>query len=191
MTKATTASVRNAAAKAKLEVKAVKAANALTIKALATAKVKTLDQLQTAFVTASVNGEGSTLAFATGLTAEFGRGWEKIALAGPCSNPNEKALRDNIKTRKASLYAMLKAKGYSNPSVLWARVTKMASGPKPKGAKANAPRAMDTRQKEELSTLFKAFFNAEDCSPIACAVNVTIAAILTEQFKVDISTLKS
>ena len=180
-----------AKAKAKAAARTAKAAKALETKALAAAKAKTLDQLQASFVTATINGEGSTLSFATGLNAEFGKGWQMVALSGPCSNPNEKALRDNIKARKASLYEALKAKGHTNPSVVWSRVIKAAAGPKPKGAKANAPRAIDVRQREDCSKVFAAFFRADDCSPKAVKFNEGLAALLVEIYGVDIAALKS
>jgi len=151
---------------------------------------KPLPVLRTAFVTAVMSGEGKTLAYANSLTVQFGKGWEKIKLAGPC-NSNEKKIREAIKVEQGILYTMLKVKGHSNPSVVWGRMKLAAATPAKKGAKANAPRAIDARQKEELSKLYKAFFNADDCNDDACKVNLAIAAILLDVFKVDIGSLKS
>jgi len=178
--------------KAKAKADAIAARNIAKIASVArkAAETKPLPVLRMAFIDATIKGQGSTMAYANSLTAQFGTGWEKITLSGPCK-PNEKLTRQAIKDEKTILYDALKAKGHSNPSVVWGRVIKAAEGPKAKGAKVNAPRAIDKRQAEELSKLYKAFFSSDDCNDNACKANAAIAAILLDIFKVDIGSLKS
>jgi len=177
-------------AKAKEDARQAKAIATIANGARKAAETKPLPALRMAFVTAVMSGDGKTLAYANSLTIQFGKGWEKIKLAGPCT-PNEKKVREAIKVEQSVLYAMLKGKGHSNPSVVWGRMKLAAAAPAKKGARANAPRAIDARQKDELSKLYKAFFTADDCNSDACKANLAIAAILLDVFKVDIGSLKS
>lgn len=133
--------------------------------------------------------------FANALNALLGKGWPDLHFGGRALTPAEKLLRDRRKAQKEAFFEGAKARNIANPSDAWKNVERWARGETAtqqkagKGARANAPREMLQRQREELSKLYKAGMACEDMSETALEVNGEIGRILRDLLNVDLSTL--
>lgn len=121
--------------------------------------------------TETQNGlRGFVQAAADGYTMAFGGQW--------WNRVEEKSETGKaIRAGKKDLYARLKERECSNPSVYWARIMAAAGKPEPAKVEPEA-RPLDQRLVEEISRLVKAVGKADDASENALRCNKFLVSAL-------------
>ena len=170
------------------------------IKANASAAKKlpgsSFDSLAIALVdgTKRADGAGRTMAhFMNGEFAEqmkaFRCHWSAFTTAN-CRTDNEKAILARVEGYKKQVRDLAETKGLANINKPWSDMRKIAielfSGGQPK---ERAPQALDKRQCDVLTKLYKACMKEERPTDTELAINDMIGRALAHYFKVDLSKL--
>jgi hypothetical protein len=88
-----------------------------------------LYELREDFATNEVKAAGSRKAYATAIGQTVGyQYWGEVPMSGEIGD-NLKAVKDALGEERRALFALLKSRGHSNPSVHWARLRKDAMRP--------------------------------------------------------------
>jgi len=90
-----------------------------------------------------------------------------------------------IRAGKKDMYARLKERECSNPSVYWARILVAAGKPEAVKTEPEA-RPLEVRQMEEVMKLVKACNKADDASERALRFNAKLVAALEEVYSVTV-----
>jgi hypothetical protein len=92
-----------------------------------------LYELREAFASNEVKAAGSRKAYAAAIGRAVGYTyWGEVPMSGEIGD-NLKAVKDGLGEERRALFALLKSRGHSNPSVHWARLRKDAMRPSGNG----------------------------------------------------------
>lgn len=112
-----------------------------------------LYELREDFASNEVKAAGSRKAYAAAIGAAVGYAhWGEVPMSGEIGD-NLKAVKDALGEERRALFALLKSRGHSNPSVHWARLRKDAM--RPTGNGERSVKSISEVFKPTLEALYK------------------------------------
>jgi hypothetical protein len=142
------------------------------------------------FATNEVRAAGSRKAYAAAIGRLVGlQYWGEVPMSGETGD-NFKAVQEGLREEQKALYALLRSRGHTNPSVHWSRVRKDAMRPVGKGERAT--KSISEVFKPTLEALYKRAWRdqADFEGPADRAAFKALADTLVNVYGVRLATLQ-